>query len=262
MFGTNPIVGRKYFEGKEDQLKVTSLFYTLQGEGPFAGRPAVFLRLSHCNLNCWFCDTNFETGDWFTTAELMEKVDSLIEDKPMQDTVFVVTGGEPLLQDLRPILLSASNLFHATQIESNGLFRPDALLPNTVLVVSPKADNLTRHYQKPPKETLERANCLKFVLTNDRTSVHHTVPGWALEWRDKYKRHVYVSPMAEYTHFTARRTGKGDLVQRTLEERVSFWEPGLLDLDRVKANHLHAASYALEQGLFLSLQMHLFAGLP
>ncbi|MDI1351528.1 MAG: hypothetical protein PSV35_01985 [bacterium] len=47
MFGTNEIVGKSYFKGaKSDELLVTSRFFTLQGEGPFRGHPAYFIRLA------------------------------------------------------------------------------------------------------------------------------------------------------------------------------------------------------------------------
>lgn len=54
MFGANEIVGKRFFD-KEGKLFVTSMFMTLQGEGPFAGQPAFFIRLAKCNLNCHFC---------------------------------------------------------------------------------------------------------------------------------------------------------------------------------------------------------------
>jgi 7-carboxy-7-deazaguanine synthase len=56
MFGHNEIVGQKYFkEAHDDQLFVTSMFMTLQGEGPYRGEPAFFIRLAKCNLACSFC---------------------------------------------------------------------------------------------------------------------------------------------------------------------------------------------------------------
>lgn len=56
MFGTNQIVGKRFFKDAElDQLHVTSMFMTLQGEGPFRGEPAFFIRLAKCNLDCQFC---------------------------------------------------------------------------------------------------------------------------------------------------------------------------------------------------------------
>lgn len=60
MFGKNEIVGKKFFNKKsklfkEPSLLVTSMFMTIQGEGPYAGKPAFFIRLAKCNLDCHFC---------------------------------------------------------------------------------------------------------------------------------------------------------------------------------------------------------------
>ena len=80
MFGKNEIVGQKYFnEVKgEDVMFVTSIFFTLQGEGPFRGMPAVFVRLAKCNLNCSFCDTFFDDGDWLSFNQIDERITNTI----------------------------------------------------------------------------------------------------------------------------------------------------------------------------------------
>ena len=75
MFGTNEIIGKKYFkDAPKRSLFVTSMFFTLQGEGPYAGMPALFIRLTKCNLDCSFCDTFFDDGEWMTFAELERKM--------------------------------------------------------------------------------------------------------------------------------------------------------------------------------------------
>jgi 7-carboxy-7-deazaguanine synthase len=60
MFGKNIVISQ-YIE-PSGALKIVDLFYTIQGEGPYNGMPSVFVRLAGCNLRCYFCDTNFETG--------------------------------------------------------------------------------------------------------------------------------------------------------------------------------------------------------
>ena len=89
MFGTNKITGLSYFSGKAGDptapkaggLKVTSVFYTLQGEGPYAGRPAVFVRLTHCNLACSFCDSMFEQGDFMSNEKLIALIDRRLNEE-------------------------------------------------------------------------------------------------------------------------------------------------------------------------------------
>jgi 7-carboxy-7-deazaguanine synthase len=76
-------------------LKINEIFYSIQGEGTYAGLPCIFIRLTFCNLRCTYCDTEyaFYDGQDMTISEIfteIEKYDcNLVE----------VTGGEPLLQN-------------------------------------------------------------------------------------------------------------------------------------------------------------------
>lgn len=86
-------------------LKVTEVFYSLQGEGARAGEPSVFVRLAGCNLTCGFCDTEFESGKEMTCEELVVEMYKAVfrssglnpttEGKPLW---VVWTGGEPTEQ--------------------------------------------------------------------------------------------------------------------------------------------------------------------
>jgi 7-carboxy-7-deazaguanine synthase len=99
MFGTNEIT--KPFQERTEQTKsllVNEVFYTIQGEGPDAGRPAIFVRLAKCNLRCYFCDTEFERGEWIETDELIKRVYKIREETGCK--LVVITGGEPLLQNI------------------------------------------------------------------------------------------------------------------------------------------------------------------
>jgi 7-carboxy-7-deazaguanine synthase len=75
-------------------VRITEIFYSIQGESSYAGLPCVFVRLTWCNLRCTWCDSEytFKGGTEMTAAEVMEKVRSydckLVE----------ITGGEPLVQ--------------------------------------------------------------------------------------------------------------------------------------------------------------------
>lgn len=73
-------------------LSVNEIFYSLQGEGSRAGSPNIFIRLSKCNLNCWFCDTEFDSGTEFTVEELAAEISQF----PCKSIIW--TGGEPGLQ--------------------------------------------------------------------------------------------------------------------------------------------------------------------
>ncbi|MBN9227259.1 MULTISPECIES: 7-carboxy-7-deazaguanine synthase QueE [Legionella] len=291
MFGLNDKVGRSFFkDAKSDALFVTSRFFTLQGEGPFRGHPAYFIRLAKCNLACSFCDTYFDTGEWLDFTSLLEEADTVIaaffqkRNLPTpawaqglaKKMVLVITGGEPSLQrNLSAFLEKAQPYFQQTQIESNGSSILPDLPENTTLVVSPKClekDGAIIRYLKPNIKMLERADYLKFVMSAPEDN-HYTpyseIPTWAHEWAEKTKKQVFVSPMNRYLREPQRvqkiRDKGRDL---TLEERseinevVSFWEPGLLDLKKNQRNHEYAAEYCMKHGLILNLQIHLFASLP
>jgi 7-carboxy-7-deazaguanine synthase len=116
---------------------IKEIFYTLQGEGAHAGRPAVFCRFSGCNLwtgresdrskaVCTFCDTDFvgtdgEGGGKFgRPAELAATIDSLWPESYPASKYVVFTGGEPLLQ-LDGALIDAMHLAgFEIAIETNG----------------------------------------------------------------------------------------------------------------------------------------------
>ncbi|KTD57677.1 7-carboxy-7-deazaguanine synthase QueE [Legionella shakespearei] len=291
MFGLNTIVGKSFFkEAKEDELLVTSRFFTLQGEGPYRGQPAYFIRLAKCNLACSFCDTYFDSGDWRSFTSLLDEATQVINDfftkrdlpipawaeKERRNIVLVITGGEPSLQNnVSAFLDKAQHYFRNTQIESNGISVLEDMPAGTTLVVSPKClekKGKVVRYLEPNKDMLERADCLKFVMSapeDDYYSPYSEVPQWAHDWAQKTGKPVFVSPMNIYKKEPQRvkriRDEGRDL---TLEERsdinevVSFWEPELLDLKKNQRNHEYAAEYCMKHGFTLNLQIHLFASLP
>jgi len=290
MFGTNEIIGKKYFkDAPTDSLFVTSMFFTLQGEGPYAGQPALFIRLAKCNLDCSFCDTFFDDGDWLTFDTIESKMHAAINDhwnkqgkatppwaanglNNYPGVVLVMTGGEPLLQDnISSFMAQQLAHFKAVQVESNGI--PVTDVPNGVtLVCSPKCmekEGRAVKYYAPSKTILDRADCLKFVMSSNPDSPYYTVPEWAFEWkRNNPDKEVYCSPMNVYNSFPQKikllRAEKGTITmaeRSTVDEVISFWEPGLLDLKANQANHEHTGQFCIDNGFKLNLQMHLYASL-
>ena len=279
MFGYNKIIGQKFFRDKNDTLLVTSVFYTLQGEGPYAGQPALFIRLTHCNLTCSFCDTFFDAGQEFTFPELRDLALEAIADyhktEVTQDlldrVVLVMTGGEPMLQQsivnwFEYICLT----FKKIQIESNGTIYQN--IPDFVtLVCSPKCaekDGVATKYLNIRQSVLDRADCLKFVVSSDSTSPYNTVPDWAIKWAKETNRPIYISPMNVYNDLPKQakelRACEKEITieeRSTVDEIISFWEPGLLNLKANQSNHEYAAKYCLENGFRLNLQMHLYVSM-
>lgn len=95
-------------------MKINEIFYSLQGEGHHTGTPAVFVRLSGCNLRCWFCDTDFEAGQEMSEDDIVSAV------LQYPSRYVVITGGEPTLQ----LTASLCDKLHAhgcyLMLETNG----------------------------------------------------------------------------------------------------------------------------------------------
>lgn len=132
-------------------MKVNEIFYSLQGEGFFAGTPAVFIRLSGCNLRCPFCDTQHTEGEEISEAEIAAKAAEF----PARHVV--ITGGEPslFLTESLVDLLHQANKFVA--VETNGT----RSLPTGVdwVTLSPK-DAFVEHAHP----TIDRCDELKVVF--------------------------------------------------------------------------------------------------
>ena len=134
---------------------VKEIFYTLQGEGVHAGRPAVFCRFAGCNLwsgreedrataVCTFCDTDFvgvgpEGGRFATASTLAAAVAARWPDVPEGRRFVVCTGGEPLLQLDEAAIEALHSLGFEVAVETNGT----VALPRGLdwVCVSPKADS-------------------------------------------------------------------------------------------------------------------------
>ena len=139
MYGRNP--KRKPLGGDGSSLEVQELFPTIQGEGPLAGHPAVFIRLGGCNLACAFCDTEFESyRPW-----------------------------EPLRQPISPLCDGLLAEGWRVQIETNGtLWR--ALDERVEIVCSPKAP-AGRYFPLHP-EIAARVGAVKCLISADEGPYH------------------------------------------------------------------------------------------
>jgi len=235
------------------------------------------------------CDTFFDDGDWMTFSQIESKMYEIIcnfwNDKGKSapewavqgfnkypNIVLVMTGGEPLLQDnISDFMTRQLNHFKQVQVESNGI--PDTLVPEGVtLVCSPKCiekNGKPVKYLSPSKTILDRADCLKFVMNSDLDSPYSSVPDWALEWkRNNPNKEIYCSPMNIYNSFPQKikllRAEKGQITmaeRSTVDERINFFEPGLLNIEAIAKNHEYVGQYCMEHGLRMNMQMHLFANL-
>lgn len=184
MRGKNPI--RKPVQSDGSVLEVKHIFPTLQGEGPYTGWPAVFVRLGGCNLACTFCDTDFEGYANQTLAEIVAQVKKLAGNTRK---LVVITGGEPLRQNIAPLCDALLKEDLKVQIETNGtLYRE---LPQGVeIVCSPK--NTGQGYFPVREDLLKRVGAFKFLIS--ARDVHYNHVGEVGQGDTP----VYVQPMDEY----------------------------------------------------------------
>lgn len=221
MFGNNPI--RPPAKGAGDILEVTRIFPTVQGEGPFAGTPAVFVRLGGCNLACSFCDTEFEDFAGMGISDILGQVRQLAvanDSYPVHTQLVVITGGEPLRQPIAPLCEALLEAGFRVQVETNGTLYRD--LPEGVHVVCSPKNSSGKGYAPVRDDLLRRVNALKFIISahmpayNDVAEVGQSI----------YGTPVYLQPMDEYDHA------------------------------KNAANIRHATELAAERGCKLSLQTH------
>lgn len=188
MFGKNPKLPLETGDG--NTLQIVEIFATLQGEGPFSGQPAVFVRLGGCNLACTFCDTEFDAFMEMALYRILDKiVNSALGRAPdhvvsplsgygapvaplipsyLRDLV-VITGGEPLRQNIAPLCEALLARGLRVQIETNGtLWRQ---LPEAVhIVCSPKMTDGRYNALRP--DLLARVDALKFIVAADDADYH------------------------------------------------------------------------------------------
>lgn len=120
----------------KNTLRITEIFFSIQGESSQAGRPCTFVRLSRCNLRCNWCDTpySFTGGDRMSLDEIHAAVEAhgcrLVE----------ITGGEPLLQPLvLPLMARLLDAGYEVLIETSGSLDISAIDPRVSVIMDLKA---------------------------------------------------------------------------------------------------------------------------
>jgi 7-carboxy-7-deazaguanine synthase len=104
--------------------KVAEIFESIQGEGYHAGVPAVFIRLAGCNLSCKFCDTKWDEVERMMMWEIVERVKDLARSPSKLHSIclVVITGGEPMVQNVGPLAKALRDRHFLTEVETNGMF--------------------------------------------------------------------------------------------------------------------------------------------
>ena len=146
-------------------LRVTEIFYSLQGESSWVGFPTVFIRLTGCPLRCSYCDTpySFKGGSLKSLSLLMDEVE-------VYKTEYIcVTGGEPLAQNnCIPLLTQLCDKGYKVSLETSGAFDiadVDHRVKRVVDLKTPSSQELNKNrYENIP--LLVPQDEIKFVICN------------------------------------------------------------------------------------------------
>ena len=189
-------------------LDVISIWKTIQGEGPFAGRPAVFIRLAGCNLQCQLCDTDYtHNRRMMLTEDIVGKVKELFchdGRATRRPPLVVITGGEPFRQNISRLINALSLEDFLVQIETNGtLFPRDAMFVPwhfVTVVCSPKTPMID-------EKLLPYISAWKYVVNADEVSENTGLPLRTLGGSTSVyiakdiidgPRDVYIQPLDEF----------------------------------------------------------------
>lgn len=171
---------------------VSEIFFSIQGETSFAGRPAVFIRLSGCNLGCAWCDTPYarESGKKVSSESILEEV------RKYSAPLAVITGGEPLLfkkiPDLIRLLIDDKI---EVLVETNGSL-DISVIPapaRIILDMKPPSSGETKKMNYENLSKLREKDELKFVIADEEDFI------WALGIIGEFQpivREVLFSPLA------------------------------------------------------------------
>jgi 7-carboxy-7-deazaguanine synthase len=237
-----PIEKRIAFHDGES-LQVHSIFYTIQGEGPFTGKPAIFVRLAGCNLQCPGCDTEYTEGRKDSeVANIVDFVSSIAE-KLFFKPLVVITGGEPFRQNILPLCQKLNNKRFIVQIETNGTLDPGQAFIDyystqqycrhpTFIVCSPKTGKVASGFREICKH-------YKYVMSHDSVDPKDGLPTLALH------------------HTASPRVARPDVPQ----EIKIYLQP--MDSQDEATNALNLASVVkscMTYGYILQLQTHKLIG--
>lgn len=149
-------------------LPIYEQFYTFQGEGTHAGQAAYFIRTFGCPIHCPWCDSS---GTWHPNykPDKIERIstESLIDEVAKTTAEFVVvTGGEPAIHDLRPLVDGLHNIGQKVHLETSGAFSIKGNFD--WITLSPK------RWKWPLQESIKSADEFKIIVDQDGAIEEYT----------------------------------------------------------------------------------------
>lgn len=150
-------------ETDESRLRISEIFYSLQGESSRVGLPTVFIRLTGCPLRCVYCDTEyaFSGGEWMSLADILQQI------KAYNTPYICVTGGEPLAQrHCHALLAQLCDAGYQVSLETSGALdiRPvDSRVQRVMDLKTPASGEQARNLSTNI-EALKAGDEVKFVI--------------------------------------------------------------------------------------------------
>ncbi len=150
-------------QSRQDSLKITEIFYSLQGEARDAGKPTVFIRLTGCPLRCVYCDSAyaFHGGEWMHIDQIMEQAAAY------RTRQVCVTGGEPLAQKrCHGLLTRLCDAGFDVSLETSGAIDVSGVDPRVSRVLDIKTPDSGEQKRNlwSNLDVLTRHDQLKFVI--------------------------------------------------------------------------------------------------
>ena len=198
-------------------MRISEIFYSIQGEGALTGVPSVFVRTSGCNLRCAWCDTSYASwnpeGSEMTTAEIVTQVSGF------RAGFVVITGGEPMIAKGIHDLASALRRegMHIT-IETAGTVRPDGIACD-LASVSPKLANST-----PAHGTIEQG----WITRHESTRLQPDILRCWIEMPDYQLKFVVSEPQDLHEIQTLIALIGGDVTPHRIQIMPEGTSPDLL----------------------------------
>jgi len=146
-------------------LLVNEIFYSIQGESIYSGRPCIFVRLTGCNLRCTYCDTRYayEEGEEMEIPEILDRIYAL------KCPLVEITGGEPLIQKETPLLIcELLEKGYEVMMETNGSLDISCVDERCIKIVDIKCPSSGESDKNDLKnlQKLNQKDQVKFIIDN------------------------------------------------------------------------------------------------
>lgn len=147
-------------------MKISEVYYSVQGEGPQLGMPAWFIRFAGCNLDCSWCDSKFaKKGKRMSIDKLVNDI-NYINELTLSNNCknVIITGGEPFIaNDLSKLIKLLNYWDYKVYVETNGTIYKQDVIGFATFIVSPKLQYLNPKYIEALRKW-SNVGSFKFVI--------------------------------------------------------------------------------------------------